>query len=259
MVPDPQHTRQALTSADSVGEDDDSTMYNCDVLNQIEISGLPSHQITLQQFAVIMLLRNLDPGQGLVNGARMMVLKFTRTLITAKLITGDFKGQLVLIPRITLSPNEGRLPFKLNRLQFPVKLAYAMTINKSQGQTLRRVGLYLPDPVFDHGQLFVAFSWVGLPSDIRALILDNASQGRFNGCDGVYTRNVVYKSILLQMSIISPTSPVVSSDSFSFASTDRDAFTVIPPKSVDDESTNPSDHDTQGESGSDSLHDCNDF
>jgi len=39
------------------------------------------------------------------------------------------------------------LPFKFQRRQFPISLCFAMTINKSQGQTLSRVGLYLPQPV----------------------------------------------------------------------------------------------------------------
>ena len=130
IIPDPNHTKLLLTSTDSMGDDDDPAMYNDDILNQVELSGLPSHKLPIQQFAVMMLMRNLDPNRGLINGARMMVLHATRTLVTARLITGDFKGQEVLIPRITLSPSDGRLPFQLNRLQFPLKLAYCMTINK---------------------------------------------------------------------------------------------------------------------------------
>ena len=51
-----------------------------------------------------------------------------------------------------------------------------MTINKAQGQTLQRVGVYLPDPCFTHGQLYVAASRVGLPSRIRfAVACDDAA------------------------------------------------------------------------------------
>ena len=76
-------------------------------------------------------------------------------------------------------------PFTLKRLQFPVRLAYAVTVNKAQGQTFTRVGIYLPDAVFDHGQLFVALSRVGLPSDIRVLIQQTLTQGKFDGHVGL--------------------------------------------------------------------------
>ena len=56
-----------------------------------------------------------------------------------------------------------------------------MHSNKSQGQTLPFVGLYLPRPVFGHGQLYVGLSRVGDPSCVKVLVVDSRQQGRFEG------------------------------------------------------------------------------
>ena len=64
-----------------------------------------------------------------------------------------------------------------------------MTINKSQGQTLQYVGVYLPEPVFSHGQLYVAISRVTCPSGLKFLIC-NKRDVPHN-----MTKNIVYREI----------------------------------------------------------------
>ena len=85
----------------------------------------------------------------------------------------------------------------MTRRQFPVRLAFAMTINKAQGQTLKTVAIYLHEPVFAHGQLYVALSRSGNPRRTRIYIRQiDKIQGNFNGHAGSFFNNIVYGEAL---------------------------------------------------------------
>ncbi|XP_039818500.1 uncharacterized protein LOC120681006 [Panicum virgatum] len=124
---------------------------------------------------------------------RLVVRGFQNNSIDAEIVNGQHAGKRVFIPRIPMSPSEDlTLPFKFKRKQFPIRLSFAMTINKAQGQTIPNVGIYLPKPVFSHIQLYVALSrgvsrestWVLAK---RNMNIDPA---------GKSTKNIVYTDVL---------------------------------------------------------------
>ena len=120
---------------------------------------------------------------------------FRPNVLVAKIISGSCSGQIHFLPRITLdTSNDPAIPFTFYRHQFPVRLAYAMTINKSQGQTFDKVGLYLPEPCFTHGQFYTAISRVTSSLGLRIQVLPGQKQ-KF--CvNGAITENIVFNEIL---------------------------------------------------------------
>ena len=183
-----------LLSADSVeGEGPEAAAYPIEFLNTLNPSGLPPHKLRLRKGMPVMLLRNMNGSKGQANGTRLIVVNVSQFVLDCEIATGSHKGERVFIPRITLSPSEDgqQLPFKLLRRQFPVRPAFGMTINKAQGQTLQRVGLYLPISVFSHGQLYVALSRVGSAAQAVVLVLGLGDEDSGE----VFVKNVVYKEV----------------------------------------------------------------
>ena len=132
-------------------------------------------------------------------------------MLDVRLLSGPSRGQRLLLPRMRLDNGAQELPFILRRRQFPVRLAWAMSIHKAQGQTLTCTGVYLPDPVFTHGQLYVAASRSSTPSGLKFLLGKNLGHGfqdsEDNEFDGPYTHNIVYRQVLQQsLNLDDPTS-----------------------------------------------------
>ncbi len=178
-------------SADSVEDTEVANTYLSEFLNTLEVSGMPSHKLSFKIGAPVILLCNLDPLAGLCNGTRLIIRRFTMRVVEVKIIIGKWAGNVAFIPRIKFISDNNGLPLTFARKQFPLRLAYAMTINKFQGQTLSHVGLHLTDDVFSHGQLYVAFSRAKAPENVKVQLPDIV-HGRIG-----LMRNVVYEEALL--------------------------------------------------------------
>jgi hypothetical protein len=177
-------------SADSVQSDDQhgELLYPPEYLNSIQSSGLPLAHLKLKLGCPVMLLRNLDPQHGLCNGSRGILTRMTDRIMEIKLMNGTHAGETHFIPRIRLISEEADIPFPLCRLQFPVRLAFTMSINKAQGQSLQYVGLDFRSAVFTHGQFYVAMSRATSVHRVKAIWNDEMEEA--------VTKNIVYQEVL---------------------------------------------------------------
>ena len=199
-IPGELHT---LTSVDTVGDMDDQTAFPTEFLNTLCLSGMPEHELLLKINSIVILLRNMDIKGGHCNGTRYLVKHIGEyRLVLHKLDAGpDDKDRVLILPQIPLRYNGLDLPFELCRcrLQFSIKLAFALTINRAQGQSVSKCGILLPKNVWTHGQIYVAFSRCGNPNNLHVwaeqsqfkdLFKDKLPEGK------VLVKNVVYREVV---------------------------------------------------------------
>ncbi|XP_074376798.1 uncharacterized protein LOC141718313 [Apium graveolens] len=156
------YTYLSQDSIDDAGDDDNDfrSAFPVEYLNSINMPCIPKHELKLKVGVAVMLMRNLNQIMGLCNGTRMIVKSCRKKSIECEILCGSHVGTKHLIPRIEMIPSDRNWPFEFKRVQFPIQICYAMTINKSQGQSLDTVGLYLPKAAFSHGHIYVAISRV---------------------------------------------------------------------------------------------------
>ena len=183
------HSADYIPTSDQSGENDPLLNYPTEYLHKIDCSGLPLAKLQLKIGCPVIILKNLDPSHGVCNGSRGILTRCTNRVLEVKLLTGFHAGETVFIPRVYNQPTEEQNAFKFTRKQFPVRLCFSMTINKSQGQTLKYVGLDLRYPVFTHGQFYVAVSRVTSVENIKAIWDEKDREGK--------TKNIVYSEVLL--------------------------------------------------------------
>jgi len=200
-----QDERLSLSHDYAVVDDSEPDHYTPEFLNSLEPNGMPPHELRVRPGALMILLRNYAPQKGLCNGTRVVIRGRWRRLLKVQVVTGPARGRIELLPRIVCdSTGNAELPFTLRRLQFPLRPAWAISINKAQGQTVGgRLGIYLPTPVFAHGQLYVAASRATGSGNVRILAetYENQQRKLYNGClnseaAALYTLNLVDQSLL---------------------------------------------------------------
>ena len=185
------HSADCIPSTEQTGEDDPMINYPPEYLNEINCSGIPLARLELKVGCPVMVLRNLDAANGVCNGSRGILTRCSNRVLEVELITGDFVGKKMFIPRVSNVPTDEQVPFKFSRRQFPVRLCFAMTINKSQGQSVKYVGLDLRRPVFTHGQFYVGISRVTSVYNIKVIWEDGVSEAK--------SKNIVYPEVLVKV------------------------------------------------------------
>ncbi|RXK39684.1 hypothetical protein M231_03039 [Tremella mesenterica] len=180
----------SLLSADSSQfEDGSNTGLTKEYLHTFQPAGFPLHVLNLKTSSPLILLCNLAPSDGLCNGTRLLVIQIGARVLQCRILGGTHDGDLVLIPRIRLlTTPEPNAPFTLFHTQFPLRLAFAMTINKAQGQSLPNASLDLAISCFGHGQLYVGLSQATNPQSTKILLLEDR-EGE--------TNNVVHQEVLM--------------------------------------------------------------
>ncbi|CAG8800452.1 30832_t:CDS:2, partial [Gigaspora margarita] len=119
---------------------EDVEYINQEILNiTLKPNRMPPSKLNLKIGCPIILLRNIAPGEGLCNSTRLVVTQLEDHIIKARILCGNYAEKLTFIPCITLTPSTSELPFIFKRR----RVAFGMTINKSQGQSVKYVGLNL--------------------------------------------------------------------------------------------------------------------
>jgi ATP-dependent exoDNAse (exonuclease V) alpha subunit len=144
---------QTFTSVDSAEQrsEDEAFHMNDEYLHTFEAFGIPPPRLTLKIDAPMMLMRNMNPAKGFCNGTRCIVKRMHSRVIKVEISSGEFKGKYITLPRILCNFKKSDFGFILTRRQFSLQLYFAISINKSQGQSLPKIGLDLRNSVFSHG------------------------------------------------------------------------------------------------------------
>ena len=144
-----------VSALDDLKDNQNSDQYPAEYLASLPLNGVPPASLTLKVHGRYMITKNYDTHRGACNGTLCEMLQYTRHAVQVRLLSGTQKGRVMKIPRCSshVSQENSGLPFCFTRVQFPLIPAYCVSVHKSQGQTLHKVGLFITQDCFAHGQL----------------------------------------------------------------------------------------------------------
>jgi hypothetical protein len=191
-------------SRDSFDEVDDEkgilkSILNPNVYKSFNRNGIPTHQLEFKINDVCLVLRSL-PSLDIATNTRVQIVEFFEHSIKVKTLN-EPTSRYICIPRISF---KFRLPYgesyQLTRVQIPLRLAYAMTFNKSQSQTLDKVLIDCTGEPFAHGHAYVAFSRVRDCKNVRVFVKkDQLHEIGISGRDlelMPFITNIVYQEVI---------------------------------------------------------------
>ncbi|CAN0439159.1 unnamed protein product, partial [Ectocarpus fasciculatus] len=189
-IPDVCHTLEGRTLLDHehLEGDTDDVFCMSDYLSLLQPPGIPAHTIRLKKGVVVMLCRNLSIDDKLTNGSKVLVMDINAYTLQVKTLDD---GTIHWLPRITFKFVTWQ-GVAVKRVQFPVRLCFAVTVHRAQGQTLDRVCFDLSRHPFAHGHVYVGLSRVRKSADM--IIFTTPDRIDDNGFARVH--NVVFMSLL---------------------------------------------------------------
>jgi len=196
-------------STDKIKDMDDpnkilARMLNESVLQKYNVTGVPPHKLLLKKDDICMIMRNVDRKEGLAKNLRVKIVAMHDDCIRVCTLNPT-RRRHYNIPRIffSISLSFGR-SVKIERKQFPLRLAYSMTYNKSQGQEFEQALVDIRNPPFTHGHLYVSLSRVRIAKNVRLFTnppIESALSGTTvvppNPPDPPIVTNVVYEMLRL--------------------------------------------------------------
>ena len=201
---DSEQQHQLLAAHDFYDVDDPhgilKDMLNADTLEYYSKPGVPPNELNLKVNDICFLLRTLSKKDHLCKNVRVKILSISRYRI--RVLTLGEVQTVKSIPRIRFKITHP-VGFTLLRTQFPLQLAYAMTKNKSQGQSLPWCVNDITVESFSHGQEYVALS---RPQEFQHVAIFCLESQTFDGA--VCIRNVVYPELFENASVSNQTAPL---------------------------------------------------